>query len=193
VPDYEVVSVPVNDVFAMSLGREQEDCVSAMNDHGQVAGHYRLAAGGYCAYIWDEENGLVELPKVNGESSYITDINNKGQAVGWIDNVVWPFGEFAAFFRDVDGTITRLPLEDKAHAYASGINDKGQVAGIIMTPDSANPGPFRGKRRVFIWDKIGGMRIIDEIGDKVSDVCDINEAGQIAGLTGHMSAYTNSS
>ncbi|MCK4999096.1 MAG: hypothetical protein KAS23_06165, partial [Anaerohalosphaera sp.] len=189
--DYEVLYLPFSDVMNISASGISEDFNCFINDKGQVAGNYRQGGKVNISYLWDEKNGLVELAVVKDKYCFIQDINNKGQAVGYVSDIDYNgwHGECEAFFMDTDRTITLLPIDEDAGAYACGINDKGVVVGLIYLA------PFHQfelekNKQVFVWDKVGGMRIIDEIGDDVEFVCGINRAGQIAGLLkGEESGY----
>ena len=62
----------------------------AINDAGQIVGHSDLdpTIGGYRGFLWDSENGMIELSDLLFDDSgwerltYAMDINNYGQIVG---------------------------------------------------------------------------------------------------------------
>ena len=183
-PFYEVVDLS-GDVGAFNS-------VMAFNDNGQIAGLYWRGDGRQGSAVWDKKNGLVKFPEVKDLSYRIWDINNKGEAVGVINRYSGqsPFrpknsmGEtptsICGFFRDVDGVISELSYEDGTITNANRINDEGLVAGVIVSGGSDQN---RGiSHKLFTWDKVRGMRVIERVEGVHIHVGGINEAGQVAGM-----------
>lgn len=148
-PDYEVVVLPMTvgsdfhysnfrlncmGVYGGHLSRANVGlyAVSALNDSGQIVGHFHPPKNWFGrGFVLDEENGFVGRGKLEDEFCFIADINNKGRSVGWISKSgAWWHGNCDAFFMDSDGAITLLPFEVDTSSYACGINDSGAVVGI---------------------------------------------------------------
>ena len=87
------------------------------------------------------QNGLMTAlpPFPGGHSSYATQVNNRGQIVGWAENGVhdptcdpdFQILQFRAAIWQPDGTMQELPpLPGDSTSAAVAINDLGQVVGI---------------------------------------------------------------
>ena len=92
----------------------------ALNDAGQIIGHFRDGNQQFNAFRWQENT--VETVVSNGQ---VSRINNRGQIVGWQE-----FGQSEAFLYEADGEMVRLNTLGGA-SRALAINDSGQTAGRI--------------------------------------------------------------
>jgi probable HAF family extracellular repeat protein len=92
----------------------------ALNDAGQIIGHYRGTDQQLNAFQWQENT--VKTVVNNGQ---VSRINNRGQIVGWQD-----LGQSEAFLYEADGRMIRLNAPGRA-SRALAINDAGQTAGRI--------------------------------------------------------------
>lgn len=93
----------------------------ALNDSGQIVGNYLDAGGRLHACLW--QNSSV---KTIAENAQVADINDNGQAVGWIEESE----QSQAYFYDSDGVLYDLPAMDGA-SRALAVNNLGQTAGRI--------------------------------------------------------------
>ncbi len=146
-------------------------CANAINNEGHVVGWTQIDALA-TAFIWSPEKGRRSIPALEGKESRAYDINDKGQVVGYFDELDKKTPD-RAFIWDEETGLTELgTLGRSSQAFA--VNNKGQVAGASMTPD--------GQWHPFIWDKTNGMRDLGTLGGK-SYAQDINEKGQVVGIS----------
>lgn len=161
----------------VDLGRHTKDAV-AINDKGQVLGHWTTRAGEQRGFIYYRGN-LRDIGIIPGRLTTYTDINKAGYitAYGAIpDSSEGPH----SFLRAPDGTlrdIGSLPFDNPiTNAYA--LNNHNQITGSsgpLVFPDQ----PLR----AFVWDK-GRMRDLGDFGTEPNSGLAINDCGQI---TGYMS------
>jgi probable HAF family extracellular repeat protein len=144
-----------------------DSVANAINDQGQVVGAYQADDGAH-AFLW-QEGVLTDLG-----AGGATGINDKGQIVGWrqIDPQT-----FVACIRS-GGRVTDLPVVPGSSTNAEAINNAGWVIGHGRA-DSDEPGIMHG----YLW-RSGGVTDIGEIGAGMTEPGDINERGQIVGMTG---------
>ncbi len=118
-----------------------------INDKGQIVGKwYTDKRYKDKSFLWDKLNGFKDLGQIKdiysliyGSRSYATDINNKGQIVGWSSmGVVGPLSFYddgrAFYFDENTGMVdlNDLVVPDKEWdrlVKAYDINDKGQIVG----------------------------------------------------------------
>ncbi|MDO9080391.1 MAG: hypothetical protein Q7U44_06280 [Desulfuromonadales bacterium] len=110
----------------------------ALNDSGQVIGHYLDAEQQINAFQWQDKT--VKTVVSGGE---VRRINNRGQIVGW-----QKLGQSEAFLYEADGEMIRLNKLGGA-SQAMAINDSGQTAGRIT----------RGGDKAYV-DQSGVMQLI---------------------------------
>lgn len=131
-----------------------------INDRGVVVGrvyeqHWSVVDGGF---YWTAAEGLRDV------GFRLTDINNRGLAVGYIDgigSVIWTAAE---------GIVADLPVS----TFGGNINDAGYVAGTYITAD--------GELSMGIWSPAGVQDLGYPPPDWVSfcGVAAINNRGQVA-------------
>lgn len=182
---------------------------AAINEKGQVAGTgYGYDSSGNhfsMCFIWDNENGVVEIGSFGGSESQAMDISDTGHVVGYSD---YPGGptEFRDAFLWEDGS-----LFDLGNGYASGINNNNLIAGVspfgtgvvwqgvdiktVFGDDDTRPSKVNDQGQVtgssygagesgqaFIWHETTGIQYLDLIpGYRGSRAEDINKWGQLAG------------
>jgi len=145
----------------------------SVNNHGQVAGN-----SGSQAVIWDTDNGILPLGKLDGDVSSAYDINDHGEVVGEIlyEELIYEdeeYGdeydyEFSGFFwREIDGM---KKINDDG--WAEAINDLSQVVGT----------DYKIQKRAYIWDEQLQLRSLESQNNYSSArPYAINNHGQVAG------------
>ena len=170
---------------ALDLGQVT---ATGLNDLGQVSGYARNLTGlgatiGFVTGV--DGSGLRLLSGVGGTASEAFDINNAGQAVGWV-GPHWPdpaLGSQRAFITAPDGVtpvdLGLLPTGGAgatAHAYA--VNNLGQVVGYSYI----NGYDFN---RAFITGPGGvGMVSIGSLDPRGNSFAyGVNDSGQVVGYS----------
>lgn len=113
----------------------------AINQHGDVVGTVDVGGNYYHAFLWTEENGMIDLGSLEGGIvSRGLDINDAGQVVG--ESTVGPY-DWHAFLWE-DGVMTDLndlvPVGCAWDALrvARGINNPGEIVGAATRGDDAS-------------------------------------------------------
>jgi probable HAF family extracellular repeat protein len=133
-PAADVVAPPEYSVVTLGfLGDGSESWAVGVNNSNQVVGVSYTTADGYYGphhgFLW--ENGVMQdLGTLGGTRSYPTEINDRGQVVGWADT---PDGALHAFFWD-KGSMQDLGPVAVSHwnlnrYTAAHVNNRGQVIG----------------------------------------------------------------
>jgi probable HAF family extracellular repeat protein len=144
----------------------------AINDFGQVVGEGEVLGGGR-AFLWESTTGMTDLGTLpGGQHTLAKGINNKGQVVGYAN---MPSGETHAVLWD-----NGIPI-DLGLGIAEGINDAGQVVG-------------GGYGRAFMWDRVNGMRNLNDLidpssGRHIDYALAINGKGEIAATWARGTGY----
>jgi probable HAF family extracellular repeat protein len=146
----------------------------AINDKGQVLGHWSNAAGDRRGFIY-YRGKVRDIGVSPGEFTLYTDINNAGFITAYA-SVPYSLGP-RSFLRSPDGTfrdIGFLPFEDPM-TIANALNNRRQITGAsgpMTFPDQ----PLR----AFIWTK-GVMRDLGNFGTEPNYGLAINDCSQITG------------
>ena len=134
-----VIAGPDTLLYTITLLATAENSYAvALNDAGQIIGHYRTADRQLSAFQWQEN--IVKAVVSNGQ---VSRINNRGQIVGWQER-----GQPEAFLYEADGNMVRLNALGGA-SQALAINEAGQTAGRITL----------GSEKSFV-DQNGAMQFI---------------------------------
>lgn len=151
-----------------------EGWASGINDLGQVVGYSDLGST-RLGFVWDQTGAARSLNDVTGAGALgwdlytAADINNLGQTVGKgsFD------GSHAAFFWNPKDGISEIGENDGGSTLLSprSINDFGQVAGYYQLDPLA-----------FVWNKVGGVRVLTAPGFSFSGALDINNKDQVVGF-----------
>jgi probable HAF family extracellular repeat protein len=170
--------------------------VSALNDHGQVAGTMNLTGDlSWRAFLWDEGE-ITDLGTLGGVITAAEGLNNAGHVVGRSDVTAiceaCPPGDQKQLHHPFiwkDGKIMDLgvlPGDTAGTAYS--INAKGQVVGQtalciqVRSNDSCNSLAYH----AFLWENgsLAGLQDLLVPGSNVTlnNAININDRGEIAGI-----------
>jgi probable HAF family extracellular repeat protein len=152
----------------------------AVNGAGQVAGNGEGSQSEYRAYLWESET-WTPLGALPGRTDSIArDIDSAGRIVG---GSFTPGGGNGAAFLWEAGLLTDLGnLGGTAEAHA--INNAGQVVGrsLELQVDSTL------ESRAFLWED-GAMTSLGVLpGEDYSQALDINNVGDVAGSSWHLTS-----
>jgi probable HAF family extracellular repeat protein len=138
----------------------------AINDHGQIAGHYGVPG---LAFLYDGRQ-MIPLISPGDLISRAHDINNAGQVVGDISQRSGT-SEIVGFF--YDGFVMHdLRAPDAIYTWAYAINDNGQV--VVNGSMGGN------RARVFLYERGAFLDLSPWLGDPAGAMA-INRAGHLAG------------
>jgi probable HAF family extracellular repeat protein len=157
---------------------------AAINDKGQVLGHWTTRGGQVRGFIYDLGK-IRDIGVIGGRPTTWTDINNAGYISVFAADPVLPDGSLGgntSYLRAPNGTLTRLddlpptnpdyPSTTEARA----LNNKNQITG-----GSGSAEPIDFFLRGFIWTR-GQTRDIGDLGPLVPVNPEaINDRGQITG------------
>jgi probable HAF family extracellular repeat protein len=134
-----------------------------------VAG-FALTTG---SFIWDKRKGMRDLGNLGGTCTLVTDLNNRGQAIG----VSSPAGDqFQHAFLWEDGSLQDLGGSlggNNTGAFV--LNDDGQAVGFAYLPGEAT-------YHATLWTRVGKMTDLGTLGnDPCSYATGINGDGQVVG------------
>ena len=154
-----------NGLKVLNIPQEAGTCwPNAFNNYGQIAGDLYTPSGDPHAFVWDANNGLIDLGTPGGTSSGANAINDLGHVVGCVlgsNNLSYPF------LWDRNTGMLDLSAGNTIPKYrtAGDINNAGTVLGIT-----------------FIWTRDKGMVLLDTPTGGQSFARSINNAGKIAGV-----------
>jgi len=146
--------------------------VRAFNNSGQIVGSFEPANGQSHAYIWDANNGLVDLGTLGGKTSRVLAMNDSGQAIGSSrDPSGWPY----SFFWDTNTGMLNLSggtNDPKPYFWACEISNAGTVVGCT---------PGRRGLTAAAWDRDKGLVRLSIPRGYPGKACSISSSGLIAG------------
>ena len=146
-----------------------------INDAGIVVGNAWLP-GNFIFHtaLFDVNKGTItDLGTLGGQTSWAYEINERGQIVGVSDNIN---GFDHPYFWE-DGIFTDLGTFGGTYGGARSINELGQIVGNAQLDDNLTT-------HAFLWKN----NVMSDLGSLLnnqatSDAWDINETGQIVGLS----------
>ena len=141
---------------------------TALNDNGQVAGHFFDSEFAQRAFLW-HNGGAVDLGTLGGSMSVGNALNNSGHVAG--SAALIGDGEFHAFSSS-GNNLSDLGTLGGSFSSAYGINDAGTVVGQSDTGSGY---------RAFLRLSGGMMQSIGTLGGSYSSANRINNVGQIVG------------
>jgi probable HAF family extracellular repeat protein len=134
---------------------------------------------------------MSALPTFGGTNGFATEVNNRGQVVGWAEtpvhdptcNAPQVLQFRAALWEPAKGTMRELrPLPGDSTSAATAINNRGESVGISGACDVA-VGEFSANHAV-LWDAAGRPTELPTLGGEAWHTpMDINEAGDIVGFS----------
>lgn len=139
--------LPYASSIILDGGTDSYYCAYAINDRGQIVGE---AKGQACRW-WQNQRTFLKTPP--GFRSLATDINNRGEIVGWVTK---PQTYVSTPVRWSNRKITFLRTLG-GYGYAYGINDAGLIVGVST---------FCGRHHACLWEK-----------DKMYDLNDLITSG----------------
>ncbi len=194
-----VVWPGIND-RGMVVGISQTADLDTLHEDWSCAA-FLPATGQVClGFVW--ENGSMRaLPTFGGINGFATDVNERGQVVGWAENRVKDptcnapqVLQFRAALWDARTLRMRelRPLHGDSTSAATGINNRGQVVGISGACDVA-VGEYSATHMV-MWEHGRTIELPTLGGIAWNTPMDINDAGDVVGfsdLPGDVNANSN--
>jgi probable HAF family extracellular repeat protein len=158
---------------------------NGINSSGQIVGQSDVPGGMWHAFLWDENQGTLDLGTLGGSYSGANDINDHGVVIGWSTGQVQIE---SAFIWRGDG-MTALPSlagSDLPGATARAINNHDIIVG-------ESNGVQYGIQHAVMWDEKSDIHALGSLGGISSRAYDVNDAGTIVGEaqieSGHMRAF----
>lgn len=149
-----------------TLGGHESEAL-ALNRHGQVAGHSRLAGHpAKRAFFIPEPARMIDLGSLGGPTSIAHDVNDQGDVVGFAQSAS---SESHAFLWTVTQGMQDLGTFRGNPTMALAINNRREVVG--------------GSGRAFRWTVEQGMADLGTLGGATSCANDINDLGLIVGVS----------
>jgi probable HAF family extracellular repeat protein len=168
-----------------------------INDAGQVVGGASTSEGVSHAFLYDRNASpkMQDLGTLGGNYSEARSINDAGQVVGYSDttncSVAGCYTDYHAFLYERSATPQMQDLGTLGvgtqsginNSFASGINDAGQVVGGASTSSDSYHAFLYERSATPQMQDLGTLGVGTTLGDNYSEARDINDAGQVVGLS----------
>lgn len=151
-----------------------------INDLGQLVGFYNWVPEDpkpelreQRAFLWDIEDGMVELGNLGGRTSRANAINNLGSVAGY--SHTGTYGANHAYLWTAEDGMSDLGTLGGTTSLGMGINYHNHVVGR----SSSSAGIFS----AFLWTPEMGMEDLGTLGGESSSALDINDDGYVVGTS----------
>lgn len=147
----------------------------SINNRGDIVGIARTADGSYHAVLWPAGGAIQDLGTLGGERSEATDINDRGQVVGF-SYIPGGYETHAFVWTQQDGMRDLGTLSGGSMSMAEAINNRGEIVGVSTSAD--------GQSLAVLWTAQEGIRDLGTLpGGSASGATEINDRGQIVGYS----------
>jgi probable HAF family extracellular repeat protein len=173
----------------MVVGISQTDAAAPRGESWSCTPFLGVSGKVCLGFAW--ENGtMMPMPTLGGPNGYAAAVNNRGQVVGWAENLVEDptcsapqvYQFRAVLWEPKNKTVHELPpYPGDATAAATAINQHGQIVGISGDCDVA-VGRWSARRAV-LWDHGTVMEIPNLGGEAWHTPTAINDAGVVVGFS----------
>jgi probable HAF family extracellular repeat protein len=189
-------------------GELTNSVATSINAEGSVVGHSEngkidplTGTRELRAFLW-RDGKIRSLGTFGGNHSFVGDINDHGQIVGYALNTTPdPFSWIGVFLECPDtlpsctsnSTQTRAFLWENGHkrdlgtlggpdAVAGSVNERGEVIGVSYTNSTPNLTTGRPTVAAFLWRR-GKMIDLGNFGGRFTGITQINNRGQVIGTS----------
>lgn len=151
----------------------------AINEKGQVVGGGVDEDGLIRAFIWSEQEGIVDIGSLGTQARAFA-VNNLGH-VGGTGNTEDETAELSAFIWTPEEGMRALPHFEVGPSTVTGINDDGVACGWSRGPPPE--GAAQGFPQPVRWTADGKIEHLGTLGGNQGIANGINNAGQICGMS----------
>lgn len=172
-------------------GIAETGAIDALGEDWSCSAFFPTVTHHVCrGFVW-RDGAMRELPTFGGTNGFATEVNDRGQVVGWAETPVHDptcnapqVLQFRAAIWDAQrGTMRQLrPLPGDSTSAATAINDSGEAVGISGDCDVA-VGEFSANHAVF-WDATGSPTPLPTLGGEAWHTpMDIDADGDVVGFS----------
>jgi probable HAF family extracellular repeat protein len=162
----------------VGVAGEQASVARAIGPGGRVVGSTLATGAGWHAFAWTSGGGFVDLgvlgePYVN---TFAVDVNAGGEVVGTATTAGSSDLQRGFFWSQATGMIDLGTVASDTIVEPDAINAAGQVAGTSWASG--------GQSHAFSWTRSSGTIDIGSLGGTGVRANDLNDSGQIVGISG---------
>lgn len=147
-----------------------------INNNGQIAG--AASTGAVYAAFLRENAGLLNLGTLGTNGSRATSINDNGTVVGETSTAS---GDRVAFISKDGQQMTAINTPNNNWSVANGINNIGEIVGYLYNSQGTLNGEGTDGERAVMWNELGNMINLQDLGGKASGASKINDNGIAVG------------